>query len=53
MMCVFFMTCAHNYLPPDVCELGKQQRQIERQLQYIVIMDVHSQWLHKHTKQQS
>lgn len=37
------------YLPSDVCELGKEQRQVEGQLQYIVIMDVHSQWLHEHT----
>lgn len=39
------------YLPPDVCELGKEQGQVERQLQYIVIMDVHGQRLHEHKKQ--
>lgn len=30
-----------SYLPPDVRELGEEQRQVEGELQDVVVVDVH------------
>lgn len=38
-----------SHLPPDVCELGEEQRQVEGQLQDVVVVDVHRQRLRGHT----
>lgn len=40
------------HLPPDVCELGKEQRKVEGELQDVVVMDVHRQRLRTHTHTQ-
>lgn len=41
--------CSESYLPPDVRELGKEQGQVEGELQDVVVMDVHRQRLCRHT----
>lgn len=38
-----------SYLPPDVCELGEEQGQVEGELQDVVVVDVHRQRLRRHT----
>lgn len=40
--CMLCVLMCHSYLPPDVCKLGKEQGQVERQLQDVVVMDVDS-----------
>lgn len=38
-----------SHLPPDVCELGEEQRQVEGELQDVVVVHVHGQRLRTHT----
>lgn len=41
---------SESHLPPDVRELGEEQRQVEGELQDVVVVDVHCQRLRTHAR---